>query len=109
MNSIKLSQLGVLPGKKYEMPGSGYYEKVGFNEAVDQCADKEIELDEQEIIKILEELGRKQTRAVIRAVDKKGLMNTGWDDIDQEGGSMSFEAIVKALCAQADKIIRKKT
>ena len=52
---------------------------------------------EEEIVKILEELATNQMKAVVKAVNKKGLMNTGWGDIDKEGGSLDFKVIAHAL------------
>lgn len=49
------------------------------------------------IEKVLEKLTVIQTTAVIKAVNKKGLMNTGWDDIDREGGHLDFKVIAKAI------------
>jgi len=34
---------------------------------------------------------------VVKAVDKKGLINTDWDDIDSNGGSLDFNVIAKAI------------
>jgi len=52
---------------------------------------------EGEIEKVLINLAEKQLQAVIRTVDKKGLMNTDWSDIESEGGSLDFKTIAHAL------------
>lgn len=54
-------------------------------------------LDEKKIIKTLEELAHKQMSSVVKAVNKKGIINTDWDDIDAEGGSLTFELIANTL------------
>lgn len=53
--------------------------------------------NKDEIVKILESLRDKQMSGIIKAVDKKGLMNTDWSDIDAEDGFITFESIAEAI------------
>jgi hypothetical protein len=53
--------------------------------------------DEERIENVMDNLAEKQLRATIKAVDKKGLMNTDWEDIDNEGGKIDFCVIAHAI------------
>lgn len=61
-------------------------------------------LGREEIVKILEGLAHKQMSAIIKTVDEKGLLKTGWDDIDNNGGSLTFELIADAIVEAMEKI-----
>ena len=54
-------------------------------------------VSEEEILKVLEEITYKQFDAIKNAVDKNGLMNTDWEQIDNEGGSIDFKTIAHAI------------
>jgi len=56
-----------------------------------------VPLSVNQISKVLYDLMQNQFKAVVKAVDKKGLINTDWDDIDSNGGSLDFNVIAKAI------------
>ena len=68
-------------------------------QALSQAEEKLEKVTVDNIIQQLEKLSQEQTKAVIKAVDKKGLMKTDWGDIDAEGGSLTFKVIAQALHA----------
>jgi len=56
-----------------------------------------VPLSVNQISKVLYDLMQNQFKAVVKAVDKKGLINTDWNDIDSNGGSLDFNVIAKAI------------
>ena len=75
----------------------GHPVKISKPKAIALSELKSLEPSVEEIIKTIEELGLTQFKAIIRTVDKKGLMNTGWGDIDEEGGKLDFAVIAQAI------------
>ena len=71
--------------------------KEDLVDQIKQFARDEWVLSVEKIEKILYELANNQLRGVIKVVDKKGLMNTGWDDIESEGGALDFSIIAEAI------------
>jgi len=67
-----------------------------YNSAIDACRLASV-VSEEEILKVLEEITYKQFDAIKNAVDKNGLMNTDWEQIDNEGGSIDFKTIAHAI------------
>lgn len=65
-----------------------------------KCGNCEVELDVEEMIKVLKGLAEKQMKSIIQAVNKKGLMNTGWDDIDSQGGYLDFKVMCAAISTE---------
>jgi len=49
-------------------------------------------------------IGKKQGDAVIKAVDKKGLMNTGWSDIENEGGCWDIKKLAQEIYKNRKKL-----
>ena len=49
-------------------------------------------------------IGKKQGDAVIKAVDKKGLMNTNWNDIETEGGCWDIKKLAQAIYKNRKKL-----
>ena len=75
---------------------------------IKQFARDEWVLSVEKIEKILYELANNQLRGVIKVVDKKGLMNTGWDDIESEGGALDFSIIAEAINSKMREEIEKE-
>lgn len=67
---------------------------------IEKASTEKQDLSEEAVIKVLEDLANKQLSATIKAVDKKGLMNTDWCDIDAEGGALDFKIIAKAIVSK---------
>ena len=62
----------------------------------------------ERIESIIQELAINQHKAIIKAVNKKGLMDTNWNDIDKEGGHLDSKviatAIADSLCLDEEKV-----
>jgi len=56
-----------------------------------------VPMSEVELFKVLQQLAQKQMDAVIKAVNKNGLAETDWDDIDSEGGVLDFKVMAEAI------------
>ena len=99
---MKLSKLDGWPGKKDLNLNQGYYQakRNQIHNDTLTAADLEVELDVGVIEKIIKELMYKQFCAVIKTIEEKGFMNTDWEDIDKNGGSIEPITIAQAI-AQA--------
>jgi len=64
---------------------------------IDEVLSLAKEVDELMIIRAFEKLRDEQFKAIVKTVNKKGLANTDWPDIEEEGGSFEFSDIAKFI------------
>lgn len=105
---MKLKKLIKLPGKIKCLNGLCSPFEEGYNQARTEDEEIEIEVSIEEIVIVMEKLAFKQLQSIHKTVEEKGLMNTGWGDIEKNGGSLDFNVIADAIAKDIKQWLKVK-